>query len=1229
MRVTVSGNGSTPYSVIPRRICGIMTPIMPSSPWLPPRYRLEERLGAGGMGEVWLAHDLQEDRRIAVKRLLLAGVHDAGELAAGRLRFKREYLTLAKLRVEGIVRAFDWGESADELYYTMEFVAGEQLREHLQAGRYLSAPAPRPDFHATPEGLRRVFALAEALLEILAHLHAEALVHRDLKPANLLVGVEGRLRVIDFGLARETGDDFSITRAGEVLGSPSYLSPEQIRSQALDGRCDLYATGVILYELTTGRLPFTGAGIAEVLIAHLQQPPQPPRELNPRLSPAHNAFILRLLAKEPAGRFPSARAAAQALRAVADEFSAGGFSAPAAGGTDLTRSLDEPTLALPAPAGLLAAPYIANDSARDELLNAGRALLGGEGGLRLVSGPAGAGKSRLGEEMRVFCRDSGVRFFAGGARAEGGMAGQIFQDLFARMAEHVLARPALAAEWLGADGPRLAREFPPLRRLPGLENAAEGGERDPASLRAAVYGFFQRAAQSPLALWLEDLHWADPLSLELLAHLAANFTTGAASGQPQLLMLATSREEGLAAGAPAGRWFAAFRQGREIPLAPLDTAQIGALVQALLGLAAPPPEAFNRRLHELTAGNPFLATETLRNLCAEGKLQQGAGDAWNSDRWFTALHAGGGDSLTGAALSGAVREAVGRQIALLSADDRERLAIAALTGPRFQFSWWQAAAGVSEDELLDSADRAIKAGQLVECGRDALQFRHELLRAALVGELSGLRKRRLHGRILAAIAAEGRETEHCELLAHHAIEAGDAEAAARYGHLAGQRLGELGLAHNVVTLLDRVAALFPPENPMPPAVRLAHDGLLCSMHSFVGECRQAVALARGVVALARELSDTKAEQNGWLRAASALRSLGEIAEMKAAAHAALALAEARGDRIAASQAQRWLGEALTNAGDFSGAREWLEKSAAGALAVGDELRYGTVLGALGVLHFQTGDIARAVEKFEEARAVCERCGNQAGLAVYAGNLGELNLCLGRLPAAEAMLLEAADRNRAIGQALALQDNRNNLGALLLLRGEFARADEILGEALTVVTREGLTEIEADTRFHLGRLRLAQGEPAAAADEVARMAEIAALTGQQPIAARAESLRAEVCMALGDAESALRSAEAALALCGVDASSARIRALALHAAAQAAMGGGAGRESMDEAAALAEKSQNRVLQLFVQLQHARALGFAGHAAEARAAALALAAEAGALGCVHPAHEAAALAAQEQQ
>ncbi len=362
------------------------------------RYHIETPIGRGGMGVVYRATDLVEKRTVALKVLHF---YLDTETEVALTRFHREFRVLARLDHPHIVRAYDYGAHHDSPYLVLEFLAGRTLGEELAAG-----PLPRS----------RLLHIARQICQALVYLHSQSIVHRDLKPGNLMLLSPDKshpcqVKLMDFGLIRQTDRSMQLTQEGIALGTVAYMAPEQAQGLPIDFRIDLYALGVILYEMAAGRPPFVHENPAMVLMQQLTTLPPSPREFNPELDEPLTELILQLLAKEPAQRPASTEWVAARLAQLADQSAP--IPSPPPKRADLIPRI----------------PLIGRESALDELAQRWTKVQAGQGQVVLLAGAAGAGKTRLLTEASLPLQLGHNRFWQGQCREQTSLPYQPLDDI--------------------------------------------------------------------------------------------------------------------------------------------------------------------------------------------------------------------------------------------------------------------------------------------------------------------------------------------------------------------------------------------------------------------------------------------------------------------------------------------------------------------------------------------------------------------------------------------------------------------------------------------------------------------------------------------------------------------------------------------------------------------------------------------------------------------------------
>jgi pimeloyl-ACP methyl ester carboxylesterase/tetratricopeptide (TPR) repeat protein len=1029
------------------------------------RYRVVRLLGQGAQKIVLLVEDTVLARECALS-ILPDDRMDAGGLD----RFRREALAVARLGPHPhVVTIYDLGEEQGRPFIACEYLAGGDLRTAL-----------RRSGGSLPIG--RALAVARDICRALVLAHGQGVVHRDVKPENVWLSSDGAAKLGDFGLALSV-DRSRLTSPGAVIGTASYLAPEQAVGQAVDARADLYALGCVIYELVTGRPPFVGDDFMSVISQHVHATPVSVCERNRAVPPALDRLVQRMLAKTREERPASAAEVLSELERLSTRF-AGELAEPEAVGPldPLTRTR-----------------FVGRRAELGQLKASLEQALAGRGSSYAVAGEPGIGKSRLAHELGLYATLRGARVLCGRSTDAGGASPYLpfMEALDACLRE-------LPADAIGplfaARAPQLARLLP--RLVAGFPASAGAAgvteENDRYVLFQAVLDLLcELAAPAGLLLVLEDLHWADEPSLRLFQHMARHLASS------RILVFASFRDVEVDRRHPLRDVLADLRRDRlceHILLRGLSLDEVRELVgqEAL-------PEELARALQRETEGNPFFLTEVLKHLAEEGRI------GWK-DGSFTP----GASSIAGLGIPEGVRDVIDRRLARLAEPTGRMLRLAAAIGPDFRWDLLVAASDQDEDALLDALDEAI-AAQIVRpqsTGREgAYQFVHALIRHTLYETQSGPRQARLHRQIGEALerlhgsALESRLDE----LAHHYCRASGADAAAKaigYTISAGDHAAAVLAYEEAVAHYGRALELLsgrePPAAGIAPAAEVhARRAAALAQIGMWEEARQEFEAALAGTPSERrerraELLVDQAMVCFWSQDVPALRrhasealeiaeSLG-LEDLAAGAEGALAaaasadgevrsgirslrqaLARGRGRRTGATaRGLQMCSLQLYWVGDYEEAIALAQDAAASARAVGDAFLLMAALPQMGLALSGCGRYREALQAFEEARRF-GRDHNIGGfharaIAMSAGIRCDLYDHRG----AQSLMEEARDVGRSVGFAPPVLNSGLELLRIHVRRGEVARAEELVQEVQSAV--------ESAVAWHgwLWKMRLAQG-----------------------------------------------------------------------------------------------------------------------------------------------------------
>jgi anti-anti-sigma factor len=983
-------------------------------------YQIADKLGQGRLGVVLKVRDKQNERD-AVLRILSPtfGVETIDHFAA-------QVHHLLDLGHRNIARVYDcdWSQDWGHTFVVEELMTGPTLHTHLKAS---DEPI------STDEALDIALDLTLAL----EHAHSRGVVHGNLKPQDVFLTDRG-VKVSGFGLGRlEEGRN--LLEAPMIFLTASHLAPEQILGQPLDARTDLYALGVILYQLFTGRLPFEGTE-REVMHAHLEQAPPPPSQLNPHLSRPVEHLILKLLAKNPNDRYASA----QQTRRISSSlvFSTGDSIQPGKRG------------------------LVGREDQLQTLQACWDQALTGRGQLAFITGELGIGKTSLAQHAAA--QSEAPVLLVGHCQEQDG------SPAYHPFAEALVAYFAtVPPEFFDEEARRLMGDF--TRLVPGLRQAVPSLSEPPPlepkqeqlRLISSLTRFIKQATRArPWFLILEDLQWADRSSIELLRYLGRHLPEMA------LFTLGTFRDLELETDHPlraALRDLSGNPGYRHLPLDRLSLTEVAQLLGSIWDSTV--PDSLIERIYQHTEGNPLYVEEVAKGLVDDGLVSMQAG------RWqFPEV-----DTIR---LPQGVHDAVEGRIHHLRPDTRDVLSLAAVLGQRFRFDDLLAMSGQSEWELLEHLDLALERQLIQEIsGGNVLRFNHVEIHRVIYSDLGVLRRRRLHrqaGEILEqqATTESGRLVEE---LAHHFSQAGEFKKALDYT-LEAARQAQAAYANEAASQWYkralRIMDQLPPEQTSRfDPIRLSLYKELGDVLTLIGQWGEARNTFQEALELAEALGDTSAQAWSQTSIGGLLwkqGALDEASEWLARAHIAFATMR---NRVGVGEVLHQKGTVAAQQGNYEEARALYQRSLAIRRRLGDKVNVADLLNNLGFVAKGQGNLKIARTFLEESLEIRRELGDKWGIAMSLTDLGSLiTLNQEDYSNAQSCLEEAIVIQREVGDQLNLAIALNKLGNVFRDLGEYVAAHPLYEESLTICSELEAVQAVADVLGDIAGLAALQGQP---------------------------------------------------------------------------------------------------------------------------------------------------------
>jgi hypothetical protein len=784
------------------------------------RYQVKKMLGEGGKKKVYLAHDTLLDRDIAIYLIKTEKLDETG-----RTRITREAQAMAKLGDHpNIASVYDYGEHEGQPYMVAPLLSGGDVE-----GLIKKAPDHKMSIDKTID-------IAKSVCKGLEFAHAKGIIHRDIKPGNVMLSADGTAKVNDFGLAVSI-DRSRLTQVGMMVGTVSYMPPEQAMGGQVTTKADLYSLGAMLYEMVTGRPPFVGDDSVAIIGQHINTPPVSPTWHRADLPPSLETLIMQLLEKDPEKRPASANIVLQAL----DSIEKGKSNAVLA--KESKAELENP---------LYRRHFVGRENELKQLQSAFDGAISGKGALMMVVGEPGIGKTAVCEQLATFVTLRGGKTLWGHCYEEGSLSLPYLAFIEAIRSYVLDTETDTLKKELGSGATDVARIVSEIREKLKVEpRSAENPEEDRYRLMQAVTGFLANAANvKPLLVILEDLHDADKGTLEMLAYISRNLT------KTRLLIIGTYRDIEVDRNHPLSAALAELRRVSSFGRVLLRGLNIDEVRRMLVGITQEEvPMALAEAVHRQTEGNPLFVQEVVRYLSEQKLLVRASGKIATTGHTPMEMNIPEG-----------LRDVIGKRLSALTPECNQLLSAAAVIGRDFDLEILKTLTEMSEETFMNALNEAVRLSVLEERSQVGLvryRFTHAFFRQTLYEELIAPRRLRLHQQVARALEKHyaRRLDEHASELAEHfsqSTDAGDLAKAVSYGEMAAKRAAEVYAYGEAARLLAQSVEI---QRVLDPDDKAKMCDLLLALgevRMWAGEPRHALDIeAPAALSLAKAIGDSK------------------------------------------------------------------------------------------------------------------------------------------------------------------------------------------------------------------------------------------------------------------------------------------------------------------------------------------------------------------------------------
>lgn len=962
------------------------------------RYQVIKELGQGGMGKVCLVEDaLMGNRRLALKTI-------SPELDKVRLDyFKHEFCLMTKLRHPNLAQVYDFGQTdKGQVYFTMEFVEGKGLLE-------VSEDLGNGD----------LYPIIVQICRALEYIHSRGLIHYDVKPSNIMVKSTGVVvKLMDLGLAAE-----KTTSSGSKLrGTLPYIAPELAKGVGVDKRADLYSLGVTLYQVVTRRLPFVADSTISLLKQHIEEIPQPPCQIAEGIPEGLEEIILRLMAKEPSERYSSANEVIRAInRSTGRRFS-----------TETKRIKES---------YILSGKFVGRDKELGKLKEQ-FGLIGNPQNrkaypLVLLGGESGVGKSRLLQEFRYWVQLNRARFLWGRCWERGGLAYGPWVEIL----RGVVSLVGMGDPLIDRHAPELAVLLPELGRERRIK-ARSGLKPEQRKLRLmdSLTRFILKVAQTkPYIICLEDLHWADGDTVELLGYLSRN------AKNSKILICGSYRDDEVE-GRPLEK---VLREDflLRVPLKRFNPESVSELIGSMLGCGQPPAGLAELVMRE-TDGNPFFVEEVMKSLVEEEKVYRKEG-FWRA-------------STEGFGIPSSVAEVVERRINRLDGESIEVLRLISAFDHPVSGDLLAKAGGLSSERLFELGSSLEKRRILVREGVN-YDFSHQTTRELLYAQLNPTQRMALHQRIAEVI--EEKQPEWLDELAYHFLRGEDRGKAVSYGIKAGERNKRVYANRRAIRFWEESLKLIKGRG------RSRLIDKLCGLYELVGEYEKAIA---GYQTLLDSYESDRKKAQIHRRLAAVWEKKGDYGQAERHCKLGLGSLGPHPGELEEARIYTLLGRIHRQKGEYPQSIRDCLKGMRLLEAKGSYRELAQVYHNLGITFTDTGRWKKSLGYYQRSVELRKRMRDLDGLGRTYNNIGILYWHRGRFDEALAYFQKSLEVSRKIGDADLMTKSYLNLGIVHLGKSDWDSSEEYYRKSLEVSERIGDRRTAARTYVNLGVTNLYRG-----------------------------------------------------------------------------------------------------------------------------------------------------------